>query len=198
MSVDTFARKGFLTMTNETTKAVSMLGKLTTVVAIAILAVSSVFPAQKALGLVESVRDGLMFKVRHTATFSEDALVFGELRGYDTVRLRDGDWVNEPGKPMLPAQTVGIALPAGMAVSNVRLVRSTSVPLAGEHTVFPAQPPRQTSGLPMEDEFLAPKSRGLYLAPGLSCETGRVRASDGPGRAGHCPCSRLSRAVRPG
>ena len=152
-------------MTNEMTKNVRTLARLTTVVAIAvILAVPSVSLAQQPPGLVESLSDGLTFEVRYTATFSEDDLVFGELRGYDTVGLRGGDSVNELGKPRLPAQTVGIALPAGMAVTSVRLAGSTSVPLAGEYAVFPAQPPRRTSGFPLEDEFLDPDPE-VYASP---------------------------------
>lgn len=66
--------------------------------------------AQIAPASVEPGNGGATFEVRVTARFSEEALTFGEAMGYDTVRLRDCNYVNQPGKPELPARTVRIAL----------------------------------------------------------------------------------------
>ena len=99
------------------------------------------------------------FEVRCTATFSEDELIFGTLMDYDTVRLADGEYLNAPGQPMLPAQTVRVALPAGMAVTGVRTIESTAVELAGEYSVFPAQPPQRVSDVNGPHEFTQPDAQ---------------------------------------
>jgi len=137
---------------------------LTAAAVLAALATPFLAPAQTTSAAAESVADDATFQVRYTATFSQDVLVFGKLMGYDTVHLPDGDWLNEPGKPMLPAQTVRIAVPAGMAVTNVRLLETTPVELAGEYSVFPAQPPLRMSDSTGANGFLEPHAQ-TYASP---------------------------------
>lgn len=110
-----------------------------------IFVTSSVLAAQATRGVVETSSDGQLFEVECTATFSADALVFGKLLGYDTVTLAEGECLDEPGRPMLPAKQLRIALPTGMGVTGVRVVDTTVTPIAGEYSVFPAQPPRRVS-----------------------------------------------------
>lgn len=105
---------------------------------------------------VEADDEGPAFAVCYTATFPKDGLVFGKLMGYDTVRLEDAGCLNEAGRPMLPAQTLRIALPAGMAVTGVRVVGSEATTVAGQYDVFPAQPPR-----PMSETF----ATGGFVSP---------------------------------
>jgi hypothetical protein len=100
--------------------------------------------------------------VQCTTSFSVDELTFGRLRGYDTVRFEDGGCLCEPGRPMLPTITLRIAVPAGMAVTGVRLVGTATAPLAGEYNVFPAQPPRRISEGTRVD-FVAPDP-GTYAS----------------------------------
>ena len=98
------------------------------------------------------------FAVEYTAEFSVDELVFSRHMGYDLVRLpEDGD-LSEPGRPLLPARTLRIALPPGMAVSDVRVSGSESVELPGEFVIFPAQPPRRISDR-APAEFVLPDAR---------------------------------------
>jgi hypothetical protein len=105
------------------------------------------------------VTDGWAFEVRYTATFSEEELTFGEQMGYDTVSLPDGDYLTEPGQPRLPVRIVGIALPAGMAATSVRVVGTQSVELPGQYTIFPAQPPRPVGDSSTQDDFVPADQR---------------------------------------
>ena len=101
-----------------------------------------------------------VLEVQCAMSFSEEALRFGQLLGYDTVRLEDGDSLNELGEPMLPYQEVRIALPAGMVATSVRVVEARSRTLAGEYVLFPGQLPLRTS----EDE---PTELGMPPDPGV-------------------------------
>jgi len=87
---------------------------------------------------------------QYTAEFSRADFIFDRVMNYDIVRLKDGDWINNIGKPMLPAKEIKIALPAGMAATGVRIVDIQSMLIVGEYTIFPAQPPRRTS---IEDDY---------------------------------------------
>lgn len=107
---------------------------------------------------VEVFTDGQRFEVRYTATFSANALSFGELCGYDTVSLEDADYLNRPGQPMLPVQTLRIALPPGMAATGIEVIATDSVDIAGQHNIFPAQPPRRVSEPPSAGGFLPPNT----------------------------------------
>lgn len=96
------------------------------------------------------------FEIEYTVTFSADDFLFDKLMGYDTVELKDGTCINDVGKPMMPAKEIKIALPAGMAVKEVRVVDTKSVEVKGEYNVFPAQPPRRTDGSDDDTPFVEP------------------------------------------
>ncbi|MBU0618571.1 MAG: hypothetical protein KKI02_12710, partial [Planctomycetes bacterium] len=71
-------------------------------------------------------------------------------QGYDTVRVAHGGHLDEPGHPMLPTKTIGIALPSGVAVTHVRAVPTESADLLGEYEILPTQPPWVPSQPPRE------------------------------------------------
>jgi len=54
------------------------------------------------------------------------------------------EFINEIGKPMLPAKEIKVALPAGMEVTQVKVTDTSSVDIKGKYTIFPAQPPQHT------------------------------------------------------
>jgi len=62
--------------------------------------------------------------VQYTIHFSQTELSFGKLKGYDMVRLDDGGYLAQRGKPMLPTREIKIALPQGMVAQTVRIVAS--------------------------------------------------------------------------
>ena len=124
-------------MTHGTT-ATSTRTPLTALVAIIALALPSLTLAQSTPMTADDHRT---YEVRYTATFSEGGLAFGRWLGYDTVRLEGVGCLNEAGRPMLPAQTLRIALPAGMTATNVRVGEPEFVELTGQYVVYPAQPP---------------------------------------------------------
>ena len=54
------------------------------------------------------------FEIKHTITFSEKDLIFGTMMGYDTVQIKDGAFINDVDKPMIPIKNIQIALPSEM------------------------------------------------------------------------------------
>lgn len=96
------------------------------------------------------------FKVQYVAGFSQNDLSFDKLKGYDIVRLKDGGWLVELGKPMLPAKELKIALPAGMAVKSVYAMNTKSERIPGEYTIFPSQPPLKVGFSDRDVDFIQP------------------------------------------
>lgn len=133
---------------------------------------------------VQVVQDGATFEVQYTTAVTESALVFGRAQGYDTVSLIDGGYLAEPGKPQVPAQTVALALPAGMTVTGVRLVAAETVDLPGEYSLLPAQPPRRLSDPPAAIDFVPPDA-AIYSssAPYPSLTVDFVQQTDLAGQA---------------
>jgi hypothetical protein len=131
--------------------AVPVRSKLVVTIAALLLLAPLAASAQS----VDVAHTGQTFTVRYTATFSPDELRFGQAFGYDTIGLSDGALV-EPGKPLLPTQTVHIALPAGMSVTDVRVTNAETVDLPGEYVVLPAQPPRRISESVTAADFVTP------------------------------------------
>lgn len=96
------------------------------------------------------------YQVRYTAEFSLADFSFDKLREYDVVTLRDGDFLSDLAKPMLPSKELRIALPADMAVTSVYVTDAKSKQIPGQYSIFPAQPPRKI-GLSGEDiDFVQP------------------------------------------
>ena len=102
-----------------------------------------------------SPQAGAAVEVRHVLTFSEDELVFGHVRDYDTVELAGGDTLGDYGRPALPTVTIRLAMPNDMTATGVRVVGTAELDLPGEYTVIPAQPPQRISD-PNQSEFLEP------------------------------------------
>jgi len=84
-------------------------------------------------------KDG--YQIRYMAEFSLEDLTFKRLMGYDILILEDGDWLAEPGKPMLPVKELRIAIPGGMEVKRVYVTDTQIQEIEGEYNIFPAQPP---------------------------------------------------------
>ena len=96
------------------------------------------------------------YRLTYTATFALDNLSFEQVMGYDVVTLEDGSLLTDVGQPMLPVQPVRVALPPGMAVTGVSVVDVVRQEIAGEYTIFPAQPPRRVSDPADQEDFVAP------------------------------------------
>jgi hypothetical protein len=96
------------------------------------------------------------FSVSYTARFSQSDFSFERMNDYDQVSLKDGDWLSELGKPMLPSKEIKIALPAGMAVQSVQVVNFTEEQFPGEYNIYPAQPPLTTNESSSSADFIPP------------------------------------------
>jgi len=154
-------------VTRNTSLAGRLWVQLVVLAATTLLLTPLMAPAQT----VDVVRAGQAFELRYTATFAQDELTFGQALGYDTVSLPDGACLTEPGKPRLPTRTLHIALPPGMAVTNVRLVRTETIELAGEYLVFPAQPPRRMSDPARATDFVPPDPATYAASSAYPAET---------------------------
>jgi hypothetical protein len=100
-----------------------------------------------------------VYKVRYVALFSQNDLVFDKLKGYDMVRLREGGFLSELGKPMLPSKELKIALPSGMAVKSVSVVDAKKEEILGEYNVLPSQPPLRIGASDKNVDFVEPDSK---------------------------------------
>jgi len=96
------------------------------------------------------------YEVRYMFEFSADELSFDKLEGYDIVTLKDGDFLAELAKPMLPSKEIKIALPSGMAVTSVHVVNTEKEEIAGEYNIFPAQPPVKIGLSDRDIDFVEP------------------------------------------
>lgn len=99
------------------------------------------------------------YKVRYTAVFSLEQISFHKIMGYDMVGLKDGSYVAELGKPMLPSKEIRIALPSGMIVKSVWVADATQEEIPGEFNIFPAQPPIRTGLSEKDVDFVEPDQR---------------------------------------
>jgi hypothetical protein len=83
-----------------------------------------------------------------TATFTFDfnrqSLAITESRlldtSYEILSLGDLELTREPGKPALPVKGIQVYIPLGRDVAGIHIEGTTSRPLEGEYTVYPAQP----------------------------------------------------------
>jgi len=142
-------------MTDQKSKTPGPAGGLVTLLLITALA---------APGAVHAAAPKTDMQMELTASFPPDALLFGESLGYDTVRFAEAGCLNRPGEPMVPIRTLRVALPAGMAVTGVRVLASESIELSGEYTLLPGRLPRHTSEAPAADDLPA-KNRRIYSSP---------------------------------
>jgi hypothetical protein len=110
------------------------------------------------------------YRLTYTATFSLDDLSFVQVMGYDVVTLEDGSLLTDVGQPMLPVQPIRLALPPGMAVTGVSVVDVVRQEIAGEYTIFPAQPPRRVSDPADEKDFVAPDAATYASAEAYPAE----------------------------
>jgi hypothetical protein len=129
-------------------------------VLVSLIAVSMLFFAVTFLSFAQissaQVNAPGAYTVHYTAQFSKEDLSFDQLKGYDFVRLMEGDYLSDIGKPMLPWKEIKIALPSGMAVKSVYVVDTKSEQITGEYNIFPAQPPLKIGLSENDVDFVQP------------------------------------------
>jgi hypothetical protein len=96
------------------------------------------------------------YKIRYKIEFSEDMFSFDRFMEYDVVKLRDGNFLNVVGKPMLPVENIRVALPMGMTVRQVQVVDIQSVEIKGSYSILPAQLPKKTDASKYNVSFVEP------------------------------------------
>ncbi len=101
--------------------------------------------------------------ISHTAEFLREDLSSSKVMGYDLLRLSQGGYLAELGKPMLPSREIRIALPWGMAVTDLQVVGATPEEIPGQFDILPSQPPREI-GLSDRDADWVEPDRETYLS----------------------------------
>jgi hypothetical protein len=99
------------------------------------------------------------YEIRQPVQFHQSEFKFDKIDQYDNVWIIDGSALNHPGKPMLPAREIQIALPAGMKVENVSVTDIRSSRLPGDYNIYPAQEPRRTGFSISNAPFIEPDSK---------------------------------------
>jgi hypothetical protein len=94
-------------------------------------------------------------QLSYTVEFQLSDFSFDKIDEYDFVRL-DGDYLADPGKPMLPCRTLKIALPDGFAVQSVRIDNVVHETVDGRYDIFPSQPPYRVGQSFDDVEFVQP------------------------------------------
>jgi Peptidase family C25/Secretion system C-terminal sorting domain/Propeptide_C25 len=76
--------------------------------------------------------------------FDQNELKFKTVDGFDLPSFRDWLPTMEVGKPLIPYADFQILIPSTAEVTGVKVVSAKKVEIAGEHYIYPAQPPITT------------------------------------------------------
>jgi hypothetical protein len=79
------------------------------------------------------------YKITYTAEFSQFDLGFSKVAGYDLITMKGATVISELGKPVMPAKSVAIAIPARAVAVEFRSLGASKIP--GNFYVMPGQPP---------------------------------------------------------
>ncbi len=126
-----------------------------------------------------------------TVTFDPAELSWEILNGYDLPRLSDCDLTREVGAPQLPARSVQVVIPAGLAVDGIEVIDTSSSLLPQRRRIYPAQPPQILSlggGKSQAISFVQPHP-AMYMGEGPY--PGRVAEYTGCGRMGQVQLASL-------
>jgi len=133
--------------------------RLVVMVVLIFFIMPSLSPAQITSEQNEKAVTKIDSKIQQTITFSEDDFEFSTLLGYDIIELNDCSYINEPGKPMIPAKNIKIALPNGLKATNIKIINIVEKEMTGAYTIFPAQKPQMTDKTFDEVEFIEPDTQ---------------------------------------
>ena len=124
-------------MNNQNKKIIfKRLDKLIIATILMFLITSSLVPAQIAFNK-NDIQDEPSYEFQQTVSYSLNDLEFGTLMDYDTVEIKDGFYLSNVGKPMLPSKQIKIALPPGMIVESISIDSEERIEIPGEYNVFP-------------------------------------------------------------
>ncbi len=115
--------------------------------------------------LAKDYHDSFFSEVGHTVRTSEDDVMIGKRAGYDVVDLEDGGKIGEIGKPDLPLKMIHLIIPNNFEVESLTIVTSSHEVLAGEFSLFPAQPDQKTDGT--TEALWAPEDPRTYNSDSL-------------------------------
>jgi hypothetical protein len=81
------------------------------------------------------------FEQTYSYTFTVDDFNFTKVNGYDVVMLKDGDILNEKGKPMLPMKSILIAIPNDIKITDCTLSDVQTRVLEEDYILYLSQEP---------------------------------------------------------
>lgn len=103
-----------------------------------------------------------IYQISFNIDYSLNDIIFDTFLGYDQVKLKEGYFINDVGKPMLPTQQITIAIPSDMIVETIQLNEYETTTLQGEYIIMPAQPPQTFSGYDRETFTLTEPNTVIY------------------------------------
>ncbi len=102
------------------------------------------------------VADDYLHEIKQTVNFSPDQFKIDEINGYQIIRMDNHEYLNDPGKPMLPSYRINVALPDGMTAESIEMTILSSSDYLSDITIFPSQPPIRISQSDDEIIFVEP------------------------------------------
>jgi hypothetical protein len=95
-------------------------------------------------------------EIHESIHFSPSNLSFEKIDGYDVVRLKDCDVMNNINEPQLPVYIARIVLPQGSIVKEIRAKSLSYEDLPDRYYIYPAQPPQILSKKEADIVFVPP------------------------------------------
>lgn len=75
-----------------------------------------------------------------TISFDKQEFTFDTINGYDFIHYTDGDYLTDPGKPLLPRKTIRVALPPYLKATDLTINALTTNPISGSYIIHPTSP----------------------------------------------------------
>lgn len=114
-------------------------------------------------GLTDDFNRPSAFQLSQTVELNLDDYEFRQSEGYDLIRNIEATYRNIPGQPFLPIKIIKVALPQGMAVTNLVLTGVEQERLEREYDIYPSQYPRAVKEDDGDVEFV-PTDDQIYDA----------------------------------
>ena len=95
--------------------------------------------------LPDDSQGGTDHEVRYIEEFSENDLMFGKFDGYDKISMKVAGYLSKLAEPVLPVETVILAIPPGTRAVRVDARSLNSIEIPGRFDILPGQPPLRTS-----------------------------------------------------
>ncbi len=95
--------------------------------------------------------------------YSKSDLSILKVNGYHRISLTGAFETGNPGEPEYLLIPYCIAIPPGNEIENIEIIQMKKSVLEGDYKIFPAQPPRPFTNIPINSEFIPLKEEYLSM-----------------------------------